>query len=100
MGAEEREVLAVATDFVNKLDGLVTASNGDWRKFIRTLRPVHASWHSEHNAGTATLGFLLFHWELVARFKAIGADHGLGGLGGIFSYTDRKSTRLNSSHSS
>ena len=88
----------MAADFVKQLDDLVTASNGDWRKFIRTLGPVHAAWHTEHNAGTATLGFLLFHWELVARFKTVGADHGLGGLGGIVSYTEAQLANYNASY--
>ncbi len=78
----------MATDFIKALDKLVTASNGDWRRFIRRLGPLHARWHNEHNAGQATLGFLLFHWELIQRFKEIGADHGLGGLSGIQPYTE------------
>jgi hypothetical protein len=79
---------AVATDFKKALDKLVKASGGDWRVFIRQLGPVHAQWHVEHNAGQATLGFLLFHWELIERFRAVGADQGLGGLIGIKPYTE------------
>lgn len=78
----------MATDFVAEMDQLVNASNGDWRVFIRRLGPLHARWHTEHNGGQATLGFLLFHWELVKRFKAIGADRGLGGLSGIQAYSE------------
>jgi len=78
----------MATDFVTALDKLVDTSHGDWRIFIRRLGPLHARWHTEHNAGQATLGFLLFHWELIQRFKAIGADQGLGGLPGIQPYSE------------
>ena len=81
---------AVATDFKKALDKLVTESHGDWRVFIRQLGPVHAQWHAEHNnlAHPATPGFLLFHWELIERFRAVGADKGLGGLNGIKPYTE------------
>ena len=78
----------MATDFKKALDKLVKASGGDWRVFIRQLGPLHAQWHVEHNAGQATLGFLLFHWELIERFRAVGADQGLGGLNGISPYTE------------
>ena len=78
----------MATDFIAKLDKLVKDSAGDWKTFIRTLGPVHAQWHVEHNQGIATLGFLLFHWELIERFKKAGADAGLGGLHGIQPFTE------------
>jgi hypothetical protein len=78
----------MATDFKAKLDQLVTDSAGDWKTFIRKLGPIHGQWHQEHNGGIATLGFLLFHWELVQRFKSVGADTGLGGLHGIQPYTE------------
>lgn len=77
----------MATDFIKALDELLDHSAGDWRTFIRKLGPLHARWHLEHNGGTATLGFLIFHWELIARFKKSGADQGLGGLHGIHAYT-------------
>jgi hypothetical protein len=79
---------AMSTDFIKALDGLVAQAAGDWRVFLRKLGPVHAQWHTEHNGGIATLGFLLFHWELINRFKAVGADGGLGGLNGITAYTE------------
>jgi hypothetical protein len=78
----------MATDFIANLDKLVKDSAGDWRIFIRKLGPVHAQWHIEHNQGIATLGFLIFHWELIQRFKKAGADTGLGGLHGIHAYTE------------
>lgn len=78
----------MATDFIAKLDKLVTDSAGDWRTFIRKLGPIHAQWHAEHNQGVATLGFLLFHWELIQRFIKAGADTGLGGLHKIHPYTE------------
>lgn len=78
----------MATDFIKALDQLVANSAGDWRAFIRRLGPLHAQWHTEHNSGQATLGFLLFHWELIQRFKKVGADQGLGGLSGIQPYTE------------
>jgi hypothetical protein len=85
---ERKEADIVATDFLTALDQLVTASQGNWRTFIRRLGPLHAQWHIEHNAGQATLGFLLFHWELIQRFDAIGAAQGLGGLSGIQPFSD------------
>jgi hypothetical protein len=78
----------VATDFISALDQLVASSKGDWKTFIRKLGPVHAQWHTEHNAGVATLGFLLFHWELIVRFKKTGSDVGIGGLQGITPYSE------------
>jgi hypothetical protein len=78
----------MATDFIAKLDKLVTDSAGDWKTFIRKLGPVHAQWHAEFNQGIAKVGFLLFHWELIQRFKKAGADTGLGGLHGIHAYTE------------
>jgi hypothetical protein len=78
----------MATNFIAALDKLVTDSGGDWRVFIRRLGPIHARWHAEHNAGQATLGFLIFHWELIKRFEKIGADQGLGGLSGIQAYSE------------
>jgi hypothetical protein len=70
------------------LDKLVKASGGDWRVFIRQLGPLHAQWQVEHQAGQAALGFRLFHWELIQRFRAVAADAGLGGLTGIQPYTE------------
>lgn len=88
----------MATDFKKQLDSVVAASAGDWRVFIRKLGPVHAQWHMEHNAGIATLGFLIFHWELIVRFQHVGADHGLGGLGGIVGYTEAQLANFDASY--
>ena len=85
----------MATDFITKLDKLVTDSAGDWKIFIRKLGPLHGQWHQEHNQGVATLGFLLFHWELIQRFKQAGADAGLGGLHGIHPYTEAQFSAFN-----
>ena len=68
----------MASQFIAKLDAISTGH--PWNYFIQKLGPIHAQWHSEHNAGTNDLGFLLFHWELVKRFKKVGADAGLGGI--------------------
>ena len=76
----------MASKYIAKLDAL-SAPGQNWRKFIQNLGPLHAQWHSEHNAGTADIGFLLFHWELVKRFKKVGADAALGGAGGIQPFT-------------
>jgi hypothetical protein len=78
----------MATDFIAALDKLVHDSKKDWRVFIRRLGPLHGRWHAEHNAGHATLGFLIFHWELIQRFKQSGADQGLGGLSGIQAFSE------------
>jgi hypothetical protein len=69
----------MASKFIAKLDA-ISGPGTPWKTFIQKLGPIHAQWHSEHNAGTADLGFLLFHWELIRRFKRVGADAGLGGI--------------------
>jgi hypothetical protein len=85
----------MATNFLAKLDDLVKQSSGDWRTFIRLLGPVHDQWHAEHRLGVATTGFLLFHWELIRRFKHVGADTGLGGLHPIKPYTEAQFSSFN-----
>jgi len=72
----------MASKFVAKLDA-ISAAGTPWKTFLKKLGPIHAQWHTEHNLGTGDIGFLLFHWELVKRFKKVGADVGVGGAGGI-----------------
>src|SRR5438477_4205810 len=69
----------MATTFIQKLDS-ISAPGTTPKVFLKKLGPIHFSWHHQHNAGQAEIGFLLFHWELIQRFKKIGADAALGGI--------------------
>jgi len=57
--------------FVAKLDAISTPGTSAIQ-FLKKLGPIHSQWHQAHNNGTSSIGFLLFHWELVKRFKAVG----------------------------
>jgi len=48
--------------------------------FLKKLGPIHTKWHTAHNSGTGKSGFLLFHWELIKRFKAVGGPAHFGGV--------------------
>ena len=65
--------------FIQQLDQISTPGTTP-KAFLKKLGPIHADWHIEHNAGRADTGFLIFHWELVLRFKKVGADAALGGI--------------------
>src|SRR6266446_4958576 len=69
----------MAITFVEKLDGISTPGTTP-KVFFKKLGPIHFSWHHQHNAGQVEIGFLLFHWELIQRFKKVGADAALGGI--------------------
>lgn len=69
----------MATTFLKRLDN-ISGAGTDPHTFLRKLGPIHASWHSHHNLGTSEIGFLLFHWELIQRFRKVGADTLLGGI--------------------
>ena len=65
--------------FIQKLDQ-ISAADTTPKEFLKKLGPIHYSWHLAHNSGTADTGFLIFHWELILRFKKVGADAHLGGI--------------------
>jgi hypothetical protein len=65
--------------FIQQLDQ-ISAPGTSPKTFLKKLGPIHANWHQHHNAGTADTGFLIFHWELILRFKKVGADAALGGI--------------------
>lgn len=69
----------MATSFIQKLDAISTPGTTP-KVFLKKLGPIHYSWHLEHNSGQADTGFLIFHWELILRFKKVGADAYLGGI--------------------
>ncbi len=88
----------MASEFITKLDA-IAGPGTPWKTFIRKLGPLHAQWHSKHNAGTADLGFLLFHWELIQRFRSVGADKGLGGSAGIKPFSTQQLKKYKASYS-
>jgi|SRR5215831_12336558 len=65
--------------FIQKLDQ-ISAPGTAPKAFLKKLGPIHYSWHLAHNSGGADTGFLIFHWELIVRFKKVGADAYLGGI--------------------
>lgn len=67
---------AVSPDpFVRRLDE-AAAPGTSGQQFLANLSPIHADWHSSPR----TIGFLLFHWEVIQRFRATQADAVLGGI--------------------
>jgi hypothetical protein len=69
----------MASTFINKLENISTPGTAP-KLFLKKLGPIHFEWHHQHNLGLADIGFLLFHWELIQRFKKVGADAALGGI--------------------
>src|SRR5437867_3870294 len=69
----------MADPFINKLDSISTPGTSA-TQFLKKLGPIHAQWHSQHNVGAGTLGFLLFHWELIERFKKVGGPAHFSGV--------------------
>ena len=90
--------LFMASTFVKKLD-IIAKPGTPPQKFIKDLGPLHASWHAAHNQSTADLGFLLFHWELIRRFKKVGADKFVGGSGGIKAFSTQELAAFNAHYS-
>lgn len=45
-------------------------------RFLTLLGPVHNTWHTTRH----TYGFLLFHWDLINCFKAVGGPASFGGI--------------------
>ena len=44
--------------------------------FLNGLSPIHVAWHST----PVSHGFLLFHWEVIKHFKAVGGPVQFGGV--------------------
>ena len=44
--------------------------------FLNGLSPIHVAWHSL----PVSHGFLLFHWEVIKQFKAVGGPAQFGGV--------------------
>lgn len=44
--------------------------------FLNGLGPIHFAWHTNARSH----GFLLFHWEVIKQFKAVGAPAQFGGV--------------------
>ena len=44
--------------------------------FLNGLAPIHVTWHST----PVSHGFLLFHWEVIKHFKAVGVPAQFGGV--------------------
>ncbi len=65
--------------FITQLDTISTPGTSA-TQFLKKLGPIHNNWHGAHNGGTAQTGFLLFHWELIKRFKAVGGPAHFGGV--------------------
>lgn len=85
----------MATTFIQKLDQ-ISAAGTTPKLFLKKLGPIHYSWHLAHNSGTADTGFLIFHWELIQRFKKVGAD---GYLGGITPFSNAELSGFNAAYS-
>lgn len=69
----------MADPFIQQLDAISTAGTTT-TQFLKKLGPIHNNWHVVHNSGTAQTGFLLFHWELIRRFEAVGGPAHFGGI--------------------
>ena len=65
--------------FLTQLDAISVAGTSA-TQFLKKLGPIHSNWHVAHNSGVAQNGFLLFHWELIKRFKAVGVPAHFGGV--------------------
>ena len=69
----------MADPFIARLD-VISQPGATANDFLRRLGPIHVAWHAAHNSGTVGVGFLLFHWELIKRFKAVGGPAFFGGV--------------------
>lgn len=69
----------MADPFITKLDAISTPGTTA-TAFFKKLGPIHGQWHTANNHGTQSIGFLLFHWELIQRFKAVGGPAHFGGV--------------------
>lgn len=69
----------MADPFITKLNA-ISAPGTSVATFFKKLGPIHGQWHSANNQGTVSIGFLLFHWELIQRFKSVGGPAHFGGI--------------------
>lgn len=69
----------MADEFITKLKA-ISQPGTTAVQFLRKLGPIHAQWHHDNNLGTLSLGFLLFHWELIQRLEAVGGPAHFGGI--------------------
>src|SRR5258708_14698380 len=69
----------MADPFITQLDQISTPGTTA-KTFLKKLGPIHNNWHVAHNSGVAQTGFLLFHWELIKRFKAVDGPSYFGGV--------------------
>ena len=65
--------------FVTQLDNIRTHATSA-TDFLKKVGPLHVKWHQEFNSGTNSIGFLLFHWEFIQRFNAVGGPAHFGGI--------------------
>jgi hypothetical protein len=84
----------MADQFIAKLDA-ISAPGTSAIQFLKKLGPIHSQWHQAHNNGTGSIGFLLFHWELVKRFKAVG---GPVQFGDVVAFTSAQLTSYNAQY--
>jgi hypothetical protein len=50
-------------------------AQGDPQLYLRLLSPLHFLWHTR---SPRRVGFLLFHWHVIAHFKAAGLEAPMG----------------------
>jgi hypothetical protein len=82
-GMRRSAASSLVTDpFVQRLDQAAKPGTTG-RQFLSNLSPIHADWHHS----SRTIGFFLFHWECILRFKSTHADAELGGIA-PFTLTD------------
>lgn len=65
--------------FLTQLDSIAQPGTSA-ATFLKKLGPIHNNWHVAHNGGIGQTGFLLFHWELIKRFKAVDGEAHFGGV--------------------
>ena len=69
----------MADPFVTKLNKISKAGTPA-KTFLTLLGPIHNNWHVLNNSSTESIGFLLFHWELIQRFNSVGGPAFFGGV--------------------
>ena len=80
--------------FITQIDA-ISSPRTTATQFLKSLGPIHNNWHVAHNGGSAQTGFLLFHWELIKRFKAVG---GAAHFGGVTSFTSQQLAGYNATY--
>ena len=64
---------------INSLQGFKdeAQNDGNPRVFLERLSPLHVNWHNQPSA-SRRIGFLIFHWHVVAHFKELGLVDNMG----------------------